>query len=129
MDNAGITTVQVKLDREHLRSMVQEAVEAYLDEERDDRTEAQKNCRNCDGQLCMDCRTREIHDECRQDCPECCVDEPIDEGPSTALMKSRNDHAQTKSVLQWLVSEVERAGPPNAGLGAAMFAAQKMLRR
>ncbi len=45
-------------------------------DEEDTRTEAQRNCRNCDGRLCMSCCFREIHDECANDCPECCVTEP-----------------------------------------------------
>ena len=29
-------------------------------------------CSNCDGRKCMSCVFREIHDDCRDDCPVCC---------------------------------------------------------
>lgn len=29
-------------------------------------------CVNCDGRKCMDCVCRIWHDECKDDCPECC---------------------------------------------------------
>lgn len=31
------------------------------------------NCENCDGRRCMACVVREVHDECVDDCPACCV--------------------------------------------------------
>lgn len=34
------------------------------------------DCRNCDGNGCMDCRTRTVHDECVNDCPTCCPSVP-----------------------------------------------------
>ena len=32
-------------------------------------------CRNCDGRKCMECVCRIWHEECQQDCPDCCVPE------------------------------------------------------
>lgn len=32
-------------------------------------------CGNCSGNKCMSCVLREYHDECENDCPDCC--EPI----------------------------------------------------
>lgn len=29
-------------------------------------------CRNCTGWKCMACRLRVVHDECVEDCPDCC---------------------------------------------------------
>lgn len=33
----------------------------------------QADCENCDGVGCMACRTREWHDACVMDCPDCCA--------------------------------------------------------
>ena len=30
------------------------------------------DCANCDDQKCMACQFREVHDVCRDDCPDCC---------------------------------------------------------
>lgn len=30
-------------------------------------------CANCDDRKCMSCVCREWHDDCRDDCPECCA--------------------------------------------------------
>ena len=38
------------------------------------------SCGNCDDRKCMSCVFRDIHDECRDDCPDCCnvqLDRPI----------------------------------------------------
>jgi hypothetical protein len=31
------------------------------------------DCENCGGQQCMDCALRHHHDECANDCPDCCA--------------------------------------------------------
>ena len=33
------------------------------------------DCANCDNRKCMDCVMRYIHNECREDCPDCMGDE------------------------------------------------------
>lgn len=60
-----------------------EAVSEIGDQD-DDEGELPEGCVNCDGRLCMSCVFREVHDECRDDCPFCCAgDEPdlINEPP------------------------------------------------
>lgn len=42
-------------------------------------------CSNCDGRKCMDCCSRAIHDECVEDCPDCCTQGPESVTPATKL--------------------------------------------
>jgi len=42
----------------------------------DSRSAEDDSCPNCDGRKCMACASREVHDECAGDCPECCADTP-----------------------------------------------------
>ena len=49
------------------------------EDDEDTRTEAQRNCTNCDGRLCMDCCSRVMHAECVDDCPVCCAADPAED--------------------------------------------------
>jgi hypothetical protein len=41
--------------------------------ERDD----EEACGNCGGQRCMSCVFREMHEDCEDDCPDCCEESVV----------------------------------------------------
>jgi hypothetical protein len=48
-------------------------------------------CPNCDGRKCMDCVLRYWHEECVDDCPECCADQTMPVPVGSGLLVSNGE--------------------------------------